>query len=216
MTKQTKKGLFRYFSMDCARMIYLALIPCFRLRCLGTDGRKKPSKVKGGAIIAANHTGFIDPFVLSTLFWRRRLFLLTAKEVMATKVREFWLTRAGCIKIDRSISDMVAIRQCVTVLKAGKLLGMFPEGHIQRDGDMDSVKSGAVLISLQADVPVIPFYSQKPSRWWHRRRVIMGEPIHMKEICGKRFPSVADIEQLSTLLQTKMEECKSTYEQTNF
>ncbi|MBR4867597.1 MAG: 1-acyl-sn-glycerol-3-phosphate acyltransferase, partial [Clostridia bacterium] len=133
-------------------------------------------------------------------------------EVMATPAREFWLKKAGCIKIDRSISDMVAIRNCVTVCQQGNLLGMFPEGRIQTDSNTDAVKSGAILIALQSSAPILPLYSQKPNKWWQRRLVVMGEPFYPAEQCAKKFPSMQDIQQLSAQLQTKIEECKKAYE----
>ena len=210
-----KQNPFRYIFMDCAHFIYLIMWWYFRPRVVNLQGKTIRPKVKGKAIIAANHTGFADPFVLGATFWRRRMFFLTAKEVMATPTREVLLTKAGCIKIDRSVSDMTAIRNCVAVLKEGKLLGMFPEGHIQTDGTTDQVNSGAILIASQADAPIIPFYGQKPRRWWHRRMVVMGEAFSPAQVAEKRFLSMQDIAQLSALLQTKIEECKQTYESQN-
>ena len=211
--KNNKKKPFAYLPMDAARVVFWLMGIYFRFRAVDTAGNPYKPKIQGSAVVVANHTGFIDPFVLTGLFYRRRMFLLAAKEVMATPAREFWLTKAGCIKIDRSISDMTAIRNCVTVLKEGNLLGMFPEGHIRQEGETDQIKSGAALIAMQAGAPIVPLYSKKPSRWWHRRNVVVGEPFFPGELCQKRFPSVADLEEISRRLSQKIEECKQVYEQ---
>ncbi len=211
--KSNKKNPFAYLPMDVARGVFWLLRLYFHFRAVDVSGNRYKGKPEGCAVIVANHTGFIDPLVLDSLFCRRRMFILTAKEVMATPIREFLLTKAGCIKIDRSISDMAAIRNCVGILKEGNLLGMFPEGRINREGEPDRIKSGAVLIALQAGAPIIPLYSKKPARWWHRRKVVVGEPFSPADVCQKRFPSVADLDQISHRLSQKIEECKVTYEQ---
>lgn len=195
--------------MDIGRLVCSVLLPYFRMKRLCPDGSKYKGHLKGGAIIAANHTGFLDPFIMGTAFWYRRLFFLAAKEVMLNPFIEFLLKGMGCIKIDRDISDINAIRKCTDVLKEGRLLGMFPQGAINRDGEMDKIKSGAVLIALQAGVPIVPMFCAPKKHWWSRKVVVIGEPINCRDYCQKKFPSLADMENLSNILLEKMTECEN-------
>lgn len=204
-----KKNIFRFLPMDMGRLVCSVLLPYFRMKRIRPDGSKYKEKLKGGAIIAANHTGFSDPFIMGVAFWYRRLFFLAAKEVMINSFIGVLLKGMGCIKIDRDISDINAIRKCVDILKDGKLLGMFPQGGIKRDGEMDKIKSGAVLIALQAGVPIIPMYSADKKHWWSRKTVVIGEPINCRDYCQKKFPSLADMEKLSEILLDRMLECEN-------
>lgn len=203
----------RYLPLDMSRAVCLTLLPVFRPKKLHVSGKKYGKNPKGGAIIAANHTGFSDPFRLTTCFMSRRLFYLAAKEVMINRFLGFLLKGAGCISIDREQSDIDAIRKCVGILKDGKYLAIFPEGSIQSTNDISKLKSGSVLIALQAGVPIVPMYTQKRKHWWHRTLCVIGNPLNCRELCPKKFPSVADLEELSNKLQEKMEECKKVYEQ---
>ncbi len=213
MGNKKRKNPFRYLPLDAARVICSILMLAFRPKKLHISGKKYDQKVKGGAIVASNHTGFSDPFRVATCFITRRVFFLAAKEVMINRVVGFLLKGAGCISIDRDQSDINAIRKCVDVLKDGKYLAIFPQGSIQDNDEISKIKSGAVLIALQAGVPIIPMYTAKRKHWWNRTLLVIGDPLDCKEICPKKFPSVADLEELSSKLLEKMEECKKVYEQ---
>ncbi len=199
--------------MDLGRTIYFITdIIFFRIKKLDTDGRKSVSKINGGAVICANHVDFLDPFVIGCAFKMRRVFFLAAEAVMDKKLLAPLLKGIGCIKIDRNISDIEAIRKSVSVLKDGKILAMFPEGGIHRDGEIDSVKSGAALIAIRADVPIIPMYTEKRRHWYNRRTVIVGNAIDPKEMCTKKIPSIKDIEAVSDRIRQTLLECRNTYE----
>ncbi len=203
---------FRYLPMDIGRAVYLAANPILRPHRRTIHGGRIRLEPKKGIILAANHNGFSDPFFLGTAFWHRRVFFLAAKEVMRNPLIRILLKGMGCITIDREISDIAAIRKSVEVLKAGKCLALFPQGEIERSGEMDQIKAGAVLIALQAGVPILPIYTER-KKWWKCRRVIAGDPFDCRALCNKKFPSVADMEELSNQLLLKIEECKKVYEQ---
>lgn len=215
MQTKKRKNIFRYLPMDLGRVVCAAAPLYYRNRRLHVSGEKFREHIKGGMIIVSNHVDFGDPFVLGTCFWYRRLFFLAAKEVMDRPIRSTLMKGIGCIRIDREISDIDAIRKSVAVLKEGKCLAVFPQGSLHRSGEIDQIKSGAVLIAMQAGVPILPVYSNKRKHWWQRRKIVIGDPFDCRAYCNKKFPAVADIEHLSALLLEKMEACEKTYEQTN-
>ena len=209
MQKSSKP--FKYLPMDLARFSCLVLPLVVRIKKLylkESDGKK----IKGGALIVANHTGFLDPVLVGTAFWYRRMFFLAAKEVMKSKLREVLLKGAGCIKIDRDISDIAAVRRCVEVLKDGKCLCVFPQGSIKRDGEIEEIKSGAVLMAFKADVPIVPVYFSERKSLFSKSCVIIGESINCREFCSKKIPSVTEINEISKKIQNAMLECKEYYE----
>jgi 1-acyl-sn-glycerol-3-phosphate acyltransferase len=208
-TKNKNKRLFdlRLLPMDIARLVCLPLIPYYRMKRLKPDGTKYTGRIRGGAILAANHTSFADPFLVGVSVWYRRLFFLAAETVMTGKLRTWMLKGVGAIRIDRHSADIEAIRKCVAVLKKGHLLSVFPQGGISREEHINSLKSGAVLIAMQAGVPVIPLYICPKKHWYSRRVVVIGDAIDPKNYIKNKFPSTKDIEQISNVLMEGMNRC---------
>lgn len=211
-SKKSKLFELRLFPMDTARFFMMLMFPFMRVQKLGLDGKRYKTDLKGGAILAANHTGFSDPLTIGSAFWFRRVYFLAAEALMKNKFIAFWLKQAGCIKIDRNTTDIEAIRNSVSVLKDRKLLLLFPQGQIVQDDSNDKLKSGAVLMALQANVPIIPMYSSKRSHKFGFRRIIIGEPFYCSQHCKKKLPSVAETEQISDLLSQKINECKAVFQ----
>lgn len=211
MDKKKKKEAPRWLrrlAMDMARLVCLPLLLVYRMKRITPSGEKYRGKIRGGAIMAANHTSFSDPFLVGVAVWYRRLFFLAAEIVMKGKLRSALLRGVGAIRIDRNAADIDAIRKCVGVLKEGKLLCVFPQGGIQGNDGVESVKSGAVLIALQAGVPIIPMYICPKKRWYSRRVVVIGEAIDPKTLIQKKFPTTADIDRIAKLLLEEMARCK--------
>ena len=200
----------RLLPMDVARVIGWAMELVFRRRTLYVDGKYR---LRGGAVVVANHTSFADPFLIRCVFWYRRVFLLASEEVMRGRVRGALLRGAGCLKIDRTAADLRAIRAAAALAREGRVLALFPQGGIRRDGDTDAVKAGAVLIALQAGVPIVPVYSRPPARWWQRRTVVVGRPLDLRAACGKPLPTMADLAALTDELQGRLAACKAVYDQ---
>lgn len=208
-----RRNPFRFLPMDAARLVCSCLPLCYRPKRIHVSGARYRGRVRGGAIVISNHTGLSDPFLLGTCFWYRRLYFLAAKEVMFNPVIELLLKGVGCIKIDRGGSDIDAIRKCISVLKDGKLISVFPEGGITHTDGIEQVKSGAVLIAMQAGVPIIPVYTRKRAHWWNRQRLVIDDAFDCRAHCEKRMPTVADMARLSELLRERLEVCKQVYEQ---
>ena len=210
MQKSSNKGgFFKQLAMDTARVVCSVLIPVFRMKRLTPDGEKYKGKIKGGAIIAANHTSFLDPFIVGVTFWYRRMHMLVAEIVMGGKFRSMLLRGVGGIKIDRNIADLEAIKQAVEVLKGGRLLAIFPQGGINEQDDVDSIKSGAVFMALRASVPIIPMYIRPKKHWYDRRTVVIGETVYPNNLCSKKMPSTADIEAITKVLAENLAKCKN-------
>ncbi len=213
MAKNKFFSLFnpKFLPMDYGRLHYF-VVRLFKVRAIGLDGKKYKRNFKGGALIAANHTGFSDALLLGSCFWYRRVFFLASEEVMSKGILSFLLKLMGCIKIDRGISDIEAVRKSVSVIKNGHVLAIFPQGRIEREDGMSDIKSGAVLIALQSGAPIIPVYS-RPSAGMRKRLYVVGDPFYPADHCKKKFPSVGDINNVSALLLEKINACREVYVQ---
>ena len=200
----------RLLPMDLGRFIYLFMHAGFRTRMLDLEGRRARFTHKGGCIIACNHSTLADPLVLGSAFWRRRMFFLTGEIVMQGRIRSALLRGIGCIGIDRGTADLDSIHKAVGVLKSGKLLGIFPQGHITHEEAIGGIKGGAILIALQAGVPIQPVYIHPPRHRLGRWRMVLGEALDVKQICPGRFPSLAQLEEASHELLRRMEACRTS------
>lgn len=197
----------RLLPMDMARLVCSPLLLWYRMKRLTPEGKKFTGHIRGGAILAANHTSFADPFLMGVAVWYRRMYFLAAEAVMKGKLRTWLLKGVGAIKIDRSATDIDAIRRSVDVLKKGHVLAVFPQGGISHDTEIKTMKAGAVLIALQAGVPIVPMHICPKKHWYSRRTVIIGNPIDPKKYIKNKFPSTKDIEQVSQVLMEEMNLC---------
>lgn len=211
-TDRKKPKLFdiHRLSMDIGRIVCAPLPLILRLKRITPEGEKYREKLCSGAIVAANHTSFCDPFVVGVTFWYRRVFFMAAEVVMKNKLVAFLLKGIGCIKIDRNKADLEAIKKCVSVLKEGRVLSVFPQGGISDEGSMSDIKSGAVLMALQANVPIVPMYIHQRHRWYLRRTVVIGKTIYPSEMCAKKMPSLKDISTITDAVLYEMNRCKES------
>ena len=174
-----------------------------RPKMLYENGAAK-KKLRGGVLLVANHAGFFDPVYLMIAIWYRRHHFVCIKDFFENRVSRFFFTAFHCIPIDRENFSMDSLRMIQEELQSGRLVSMFPEGHINAEGGIAPFKSGMVLIALQSGRPIVPVYLKKPRHWYNRLRVAVGEPIFVREKLGPR-PSLSQIDGLAKLLWEKEE-----------
>ena len=199
----------RRLPMDMSRFVMSALMPVLRIKRLTPEGERYKVKIKGGAIIAANHTSFLDPFIAGLTFWYRRMHYLVAEIVMGGRVRSFFLKGVGAIRIDRNAADVEGIDRAITKLREGYLLTVFPQGGIQKDNDVNDIKSGAVLMAIRAGVPIVPMHIVGRKRWYERQTVIIGNPVNPADYSTRKVPSFADIKNITDALVSELKRCKA-------
>jgi len=116
----------------------------------------------GAAILAGNHTTFLDNLIIPLVVPRRVTFLaksdyFTGGGVKGLLQRHFF-SGVGMIPLDRSggAASEAALRTGLGVLTRGELLGLYPEGTRSPDGRLYRGKTGVARMSLEAGVPVVP------------------------------------------------------------
>jgi 1-acyl-sn-glycerol-3-phosphate acyltransferase len=134
---------------------------CLLFRLLGkwrVYGRENVPQV-GGAIIAANHTSYLDPPIVGGGL-NRPCYYMGKKELLQMPILGFLVRRTGCFPVDRDHPDRRVIRFAVDLLKSGNLLCIFPEGGRSPDGRLmvEEAGLGPALIANRAGVPIIPAY----------------------------------------------------------
>lgn len=125
----------------------------YDMRILGADN----IPARGPAIIAPNHLSAIDPvFVL--LASRRRVTYIGKADYWDSWKTRWFVELGGVIPVRRedSLEAQGSLRAGISVLRSGRLLGIFPEGTRSPDGRLFKGKTGVARMALEARCPVIP------------------------------------------------------------
>ncbi len=146
---------------------------------------------KSGAILAINHVGYLDFAIAGTaaLPAGRYVRFMAKKEIFNHKIAGPLMRGMHHISVDRS-NGSASFVAALRALKAGEIIGIFPEATISTSFEIKGLKSGAVRLAIGAGVPIIPTIV------WGSQRIItkglkrnfkrnhfpitvsFGEPIH--------------------------------------
>ena len=110
---------------------------------------------RGPYILVSNHVNWKDPPVIE--------FLLGIPIRFMAKIEAFslffvggLLRGIGCFPVRRGESDRRAIVTCLQVLRAGNVLGFFPEGTRSRVGSLRQAHPGIAFLARKSAVPILP------------------------------------------------------------
>ncbi len=150
--------------------------------------------VHGPAIVAANHSSTLDPFVLVSTSPNRVLGYMIAVEYAKIPLFNKLVEAIECVPVTRSGVDTASVKAALRHLHDGKVLGIFPQGRIQSPAEPPTVREGVGMLALRSGVPVIPacisglHYSDKvvaPFFRRHRAVVRFGPPIDLSAWAGR-------------------------------
>lgn len=172
---------------------------------------------RGGALMAVNHTSYIDwlPPGLAALQRRRRLKFMIKAEMQQVRPVNFVIKHIGLIPVDRRAgADAYAV--AVQRLKEGRLIGVHPEATISRSFELKQFKTGAARMAEAADVPLIPctvwgihriWTKDHPKKLWRNKIPVLmkiGEPLHPAETVEQTTAALH--EAMTALLHQAQEE----------
>ena len=141
--------------------------------------------VDGPVVLVANHSSLIEPQLLFGLVRRRMVFLVKSelsRGVAGTAFR--WI---GQIMVRRGTADRGPLMAAVSVLRAGGLVGIFPEGT-RGAGDVAHAEQGAAWLVRMTGAVVLPV----ATRGTHERHgfrpkldILVGEPFELSVHRGR-------------------------------
>ncbi|MEU5552365.1 MULTISPECIES: 1-acyl-sn-glycerol-3-phosphate acyltransferase [unclassified Micromonospora] len=116
----------------------------------------------GPVILASNHLSFSDS-IFTPLIVPRKVTFVAKAEYFTGKGLKGWLTKmffvgTGTIPVDRSGGQAAraALDTQLTVLRAGGIAGIYPEGTRSPDGRLYRGKTGVARLALESGAPVVP------------------------------------------------------------
>lgn len=146
----------------------------------------------GGAVMAINHTGYFD-FTYAGLAARPRgrlVRFMAKKSVFGHRVTGPLMRGMKHIPVDRH-AGQGAIEAGLAAVRAGEIVGIFPEATMSRSFELKPFKGGAARIARDGGVPLLPTTLWGSQRVWtkdapkHRLRsntpihITVGQPLHL-------------------------------------
>ena len=115
---------------------------------------QSPIPLHGPALIVCDHTSLGDPLVLAATAGRPIRFLM-AQEIYALPHIRWAFEAYGCIPVQRGKRDVKAIRTMLEELAASEVIGLFPEGGLDRHR-LDEGHPGIGYLAIKSGASVIP------------------------------------------------------------
>jgi 1-acyl-sn-glycerol-3-phosphate acyltransferase len=154
-------------------MLRALILPFVRLNVWRADEAEPP----GGAVLVANHISHFDPPLIAFAF-SRCIDFMTTSEFYENRVARAWLNAVNTFPVDRFRLDRRTLRTGRDRLKAGRLVGVFPDGGIRAGAasilEEAPIKRGAVALAQIAHVPIVPCVLIGSDRLYAHRRWIPG------------------------------------------
>jgi 1-acyl-sn-glycerol-3-phosphate acyltransferase len=172
-----------------------------RLRVINPHNIPRGRSV-GPMIVVCNHTAGIDPMLVQAAcpFYVRWMM---AQDMKLGGLNDVW-SYFDLIFVDRTKPDAKALRQAVRAIKAGEVIGVFPEGRIERPhGALLPFQQGVGMMAAMSGAPVLPILirgtPEAESAWgsiWRRSHseLVVGALMH--------FPVGAKATQLTQEIET--------------
>ncbi len=167
---------------------------------------------KGGALLIANHTSYVDSLLILACTSRQVRFLIHEKfyrhpliHPFAKMIGSIEVPSRGKQRIEKMLNE---IRQ---TLRNGKVVCVFPEGKVSRNGVMGDFKAGyAKMLPEDCEIPLIPVsvglvwgsifsnYSKKSFSFHHPARISIGKPMKRTDVdtafCLRQAISILETE----------------------
>ena len=110
----------------------------------------------GRIILAGNHTNYFDCILVSCA--TKRCVHYLAKDELMKGPQKIIFKGLGIIPVNRRTKDTAALQTAIETLNDDKVIGIFPEGTINRTEDIIMpFKYGAVKMSRDANSEIVPF-----------------------------------------------------------
>ena len=186
-----------YQARGLCRLLFSAL---YQVERFGAENAEFP----GGALVASNHLSFFDPPLIGSQL-DEGLYYLARKTLFKGALMNWVLPRVHAVPVDQEKSDLASLRESIRLVKEGKKLLLFPEGHRSKDGKPQPALRGVGLLIAKTEVPVIPVrvfgtfevypIHAKMPRLYGKLRVVFGEPLRFsaQDIAARGKEGTAEI-----------------------
>jgi 1-acyl-sn-glycerol-3-phosphate acyltransferase len=168
----------------------------------------------GGGILVCNHTSGLDPMMIQATTPRVITWMM-AKEFYDMPALNWAFRMLNAIPVSRSGRDTGPTRAAIRTLHDGGLLGVFPEGRIERERKLMPFQTGVALMAIKTGVPVYPAYLDGTQRSYrsmlqafinaNNATLTYGEPVAMDRSATDKDALIAATAQIQAAVQALMD-----------
>ena len=109
-----------------------------------------------GFVIASNHIGRLDAFLVYHVLDRLDIIMLVAEKYQNHAFTRWMAGLVNGIFIDRFNPDVRALREAMKRLQKGGVLAVAPEGTRSKTGTLIQARPGGIYLAWKAGVPILP------------------------------------------------------------
>ena len=111
---------------------------------------------KGAVLLLSNHVSWLD-WVAIQLPLTRRINFMMEKSIYHWPILHLFFKKGEAIAVSSKASKD-AFREASKRLQEGRIVGIFPEGGISKDGKISKFRKGYELIETENDYVIIPVF----------------------------------------------------------
>jgi 1-acyl-sn-glycerol-3-phosphate acyltransferase len=142
---------------------------------------------------------------------RRPIRFVMDHQIFRIPVLNFVFKTAGAVPIapQRENAQVyeAAFRKVAEYLKAGEVVGIFPEGRLTRDGEISPFRPGVTRILAETPVSVVPMalgnlwgslfswsggraFLKRPSKFWALIDLVVGKPVSPADATPEKLQAI--------------------------
>lgn len=160
--------------------------------------------LEGNAVVISNHRGVFDPPILYMTFFSNYMNMVAAESIFKIPIMSLFFKGMGCIPLERDKLDTLSFKTSVKKLRSGEVVCLFPEGKLNYSDELTPFKSSYVLMAMKGNAPIVPVYISCNYRLFRRQKIIIGDPIELKNYLNSEKLSLKTVEYLNDIVYRKM------------
>jgi len=157
---------------------------------LHTQGRDlMDPKNSNPVIVVSNHSSFLDiPLICRTI--PVNLHFTAKSQVKKMPLFGIYMMATGMIFIDRSNRQKAikSINKAAKLIKSGKNVLIYPEGHRSANGKIARFKKGAFHLAIKSGADIVPVGIKGAANVWPKSKLQLN-PGKVEVFIGNRIPS---------------------------
>lgn len=122
------------------------------------------------AVIAANHTSFLDPPAVS-ISWPQEVHFLARESLFKNPLFGRFIRALNSHPISGDAGDAIVFKTIMKLLDEGRKIILFPEGTRSDNDELGPIKPGIALLISRTNSAIIPAYVHGTYQIWSRQRL---------------------------------------------
>jgi 1-acyl-sn-glycerol-3-phosphate acyltransferase len=153
----------------------------FRIRVTG----KKNAPESGPFLLVSNHEHVIDPVSLQ-IYFKPWIHWVAKAELFRSGFLAVFLRLLGVVPFEREQLDMKAMRQIISLVRAGEVVGIFPHGKRIKKEERATAepKAATAHLARRFDLPLVPVAIENGFKFFRRTRIYIGPMFRLEDLGG--------------------------------